>query len=94
MISRVLLVAIFITVRSPAEEIWPSETWHHVAFSEVGMDAAKLEQARSFAETGGGSGYITRHGKLVVHWGDASKLFDLKLEFPQESGHGPDRSLC
>jgi hypothetical protein len=34
------------------------------------MRLAKLEAARDYALSGGGSGYITRHGKLVQAWGD------------------------
>jgi CubicO group peptidase (beta-lactamase class C family) len=44
----------------------------------MGMDKAKLRQARQYALTGGGAGYITRHGKLVVSWGDPKKIYDLK----------------
>ena len=45
---------------------------------EVGMDEAKLAQARDYALTGGGSGYITRHGRLVMAWGDPRARYDLK----------------
>ena len=45
---------------------------------EVGMDEAKLAQAREYALTGGGSGYITRHGRLVMAWGEPRRLYDLK----------------
>ena len=52
--------------------------WHRVTARSVGMDKAKLEQARDYALTGGGSGCITRHGKLVMSWGDEKKRYDLK----------------
>ena len=39
---------------------------------------AKLNAARVYALTGGGSGYITRHGKLVMSWGDRRGTYDLK----------------
>jgi CubicO group peptidase (beta-lactamase class C family) len=42
------------------------------------MDAARLEQARDYALTGGGSGMITRHGRLVISWGDVRQRYDLK----------------
>src|SRR5688572_27232905 len=42
------------------------------------MDATKLAQAREYALTGDGSGYITRHGKLVLTWGDVRPQYDLK----------------
>ncbi len=59
-------------------ETWPMPNWPRAAPAEVGMDAARLEQAKDYALTGGGSGYITRHGKLVLSWGDPKKLYDLK----------------
>jgi len=45
---------------------------------DPGMDAALLRQARDFALTGGGSGRIIRHGRLVMQWGDQKHLYDLK----------------
>jgi hypothetical protein len=42
------------------------------------MDARLLAQARDYALTAGGSGFITRHGKLVMTWGDTKELYDLK----------------
>ena len=49
-----------------------------VRMLEDGMDTVKLEQARDYALTGGGSGYITRHGKLILTWGDLKQRYDLK----------------
>lgn len=37
-----------------------------------------MQQARDYALTGGGSGIITRHGKIIIAWGDQAKLYDLK----------------
>jgi CubicO group peptidase (beta-lactamase class C family) len=42
------------------------------------MRAEPLLRARDYALTAGGSGYITRHGKLVLAWGDPKKRYDLK----------------
>jgi hypothetical protein len=42
------------------------------------MDAALLEKAKEYALTGEGSGYIVRHGKLVLRWGDPKAKYDLK----------------
>ena len=42
------------------------------------MRAEGLLSARDYALTGAGSGYITRHGKRVLAWGDPKKLYDLK----------------
>jgi len=46
--------------------------------AEAGLDEARLLQARDYALTGGGSGYIVRGGKLVLSWGDPETLYDLK----------------
>src|SRR5882762_6106674 len=61
-----------------AEEFWPSDDWRRATPVEAGFDPARLEAARDYALTAGGSGYITRHGKLVLTWGDARQLYDLK----------------
>ena len=42
------------------------------------MRAEGLLRARDYGLTGNGSGYITRHGKLVLAWGDPKKRYDLK----------------
>ncbi len=42
------------------------------------MDPALLAKARDYALTGGGSGMITRHGKVVMQWGDQGQIYDLK----------------
>src|SRR5262245_2975628 len=49
---------------------FPNERWSVAAPNEVALDAAKLNEARDYALTGGGSGYIVRGGKLVLSWGD------------------------
>lgn len=60
------------------EDVWPGSEWAQVPPADVGMDESKLKQARDYALTGGGSGYITRHGKLVMSWGDVRRRYDLK----------------
>ncbi len=61
-----------------AEEIWPLSEWSTVKPADVDMDAASLRAARDYALTGGGSGYVTRHGKLVMWWGNPTTRYDLK----------------
>ena len=61
-----------------AAAVLPVPEWERATPEEMGMDAAKLRQARDYALTGGGSGYITRGGKLVLAWGDPEKRYDLK----------------
>jgi CubicO group peptidase (beta-lactamase class C family) len=61
-----------------AEESWPAKEWNRATPAEVGMDSARLEAARNYALSAEGSGYITRHGQLVLTWGDARQRYDLK----------------
>jgi hypothetical protein len=44
---------------------------------QVAMDEAKLESARKYAQTGGGSGCIIRGGRLVMAWGDQELRYDI-----------------
>ena len=53
--------------------VWPMPEWQKAEPEQVGLDAAELARARAYALTGGGSGYITRHGRLVMAWGDPRK---------------------
>ncbi|WP_132972004.1 LamG-like jellyroll fold domain-containing protein, partial [Thiogranum longum] len=57
---------------------WPTAGWVAATPLALSMDQVKLEQARDYALTGGGAGYITRAGKLVMSWGDDTLLFDIK----------------
>jgi CubicO group peptidase (beta-lactamase class C family) len=57
---------------------WPGPEWQRLTPAELGMDETKLLQARDYALTGGGSGYITRHGKLALAWGNPRQRYDLK----------------
>ncbi len=58
--------------------VYPGKQWQRKTPAEVGMDPKLLEQAKEYALTGGGSGFITRHGSLVLAWGDVEKRYDLK----------------
>ena len=57
---------------------WPTLGWISADPSALEMDVLKLEQARDYALIGGGSGYITRGGKLAMSWGDDTQLYELK----------------
>ena len=54
------------------------EPWRTATPAEAGLDERKLREARNYALTGGGSGYIVRGGKLVLSWGDPAQRYDLK----------------
>jgi len=77
-----LALSLFAAILAPpalrAEESWPLPDWPTAEPEEVGLDKDLLAKARDYALTGGGSGYITRRGKLVMSWGDAKKRYDLK----------------
>jgi CubicO group peptidase (beta-lactamase class C family) len=83
-VSFVLAAAIIVMVALPAggqgsgEEIWPMSAWKQARPEEMGMDAEALEKAKDFALTGGGSGFITRSGRVVMRWGDQKRRYDLK----------------
>jgi CubicO group peptidase (beta-lactamase class C family) len=50
----------------------PNHGWAAVDPAEVGMDIARLVEAATYAQTGGGAGMVTRHGKLVHQWTDTA----------------------
>ncbi len=58
--------------------IWPMPAWKEATPREMGMDASVLRRARDYALTGGGSGCVTRHGRVVMRWGDQKRRYDLK----------------
>jgi CubicO group peptidase (beta-lactamase class C family) len=60
------------------QSLYPADEWPTKRPEDAGMDASKLAQARQYALSGGGSGYVIRNGALVVQWGDPAKRYDLK----------------
>jgi len=79
-----LIICLLVLVYSPAtglgddSEIWPGSSWERATPEQVGMDAEVLLKARDYALTGGGSGCVTRHGRLVMQWGEKKRRYDLK----------------
>jgi CubicO group peptidase (beta-lactamase class C family) len=66
-------------LRINAEENgWPGAHWPEATPAEAGLHEAKLQQAREYALSAGGSGLIIRNGKAVMHWGDQEKRYDIK----------------
>ena len=57
---------------------WPSQRWAVAQPAELGLNAARLDDAREYALSAGGSGMILRHGKRVMQWGDAKQRYDIK----------------
>jgi hypothetical protein len=42
--------------------------------ADAGVKDIEVAKAGDYAQTGDGSGYIIRHGALVMHWGDTAAL--------------------
>ena len=63
---------------SDTPPVFPTDEWASATPAEMNMDVAKLDQAREYSLTGGGAGFITRHGQVVYTWGDTNARYDLK----------------
>lgn len=71
-----ILTSIFLQSISAAD--WPGDKWVDRPAGESGLNQARLEQARDYALTGGGSGIIIHRGQAVMRWGDQRQTYDLK----------------
>ncbi len=60
------------------QDMWPGEQWQTATPQDAGMDPSLLIDARDYALTGDGSGIVTRHGEVVMRWGDPQQTYDLK----------------
>jgi CubicO group peptidase (beta-lactamase class C family) len=67
-----------------AELFWPAPDtdeavadrgWTRVTPAEVGMDAARLDEAATYALAAGGGGMVVKGGRLVHSWGDIDARF-------------------
>jgi CubicO group peptidase (beta-lactamase class C family) len=74
----VSLSAFAATGSTYSASLWPGDSWPAATAAEQGLDSEKLEQARDYALTAGGSGHIIHQGKLVLGWGDPATRYDLK----------------
>ena len=80
-IFTISLLALLSAASLQAQDLklaWPDAAWQRAAPSEVALDEARLSQARDYALTGGGSGYVVRGERLVFSWGDPKQRYDLK----------------
>ena len=77
-VSGVLPESLTPAAQGGEASVWPTGGWTAISPHEAGMDPVKLAAARDHALTGGGSGMITRGGRLVMSWGNLSTLYDLK----------------
>ena len=72
-----LLLPLFALTTATAAN-WPGAQWDTATPEAHGLDRAKLEQARDYATTTGGSGLIIHRGRAVYSWGDQAQTYDLK----------------
>lgn len=72
------VAGLFAALARGAASDWPGAEWATAKPTEVGMAEVRLNEARDYALTGGGSGMIVRRGKVVMTWGDQAELYDLK----------------
>lgn len=65
--------------QEPADSpVFPASEWANATPADMKMEAAKLDQARDYSLTGGGSGFITRRGRVVYTWGDTAARYTVK----------------
>ena len=79
MLPRLLLMLLLLLSPSTsAAQVWPGANWPTATPQTFGIDVALLEQARDYALTGSGSGYVIYDGYLVFSWGDPTFVYDVK----------------
>jgi CubicO group peptidase (beta-lactamase class C family) len=57
---------------------WPTSGWSTATPDAMRMNPDLLSQARDFALAAGGSGMITRNGRLIMSWGSLTTRYDVK----------------
>ena len=85
--SDTMRVTVTDTIGDPG--VWPTNGWAITTPSAAGMNAALLSQARAYAKTAGGAGFITRGGKRVMSWGSTTTLFDAEIHNQVNRGIDP-----
>ena len=78
LISAVILCSCPSLLGQGETGVWPGLQWEQTTPEQVGMNRDVLQKACDYALTGDGSGCITRHGRLVMQWGDQKQRYDLK----------------
>lgn len=69
-----LLLPPFFSGEAQGSDIWPGAEWKRDSPEAVGLDQAGLDRLAAYME---GRGCVTRHGRLVYEWGDASQRGDI-----------------
>ena len=79
--AAIVLLGLMPVLNARAEERFE---WQRATPEEAGMDRGKLEEARDYVVLKredphrGGSGFITRDGKVVMAWGSPTELYQVK----------------
>lgn len=77
-IASCLVVTLVQADEPKPKPVFPAVQWSTADPASVRMSARELQRARDYALSGSGSGCVTRHGHLVMAWGDQKKTYDLK----------------
>jgi CubicO group peptidase (beta-lactamase class C family) len=56
----------------------PDRGWLRAVPGELGMDPGPLAEAQAYAQQAGGTGLISRYGRIVYSWGNIDQRFDVK----------------
>ena len=64
--------------RADPKTTWPTHGWEAKDPADLGLDQARLEDARTYGLRAGGAGLITRFGWRALAWGDIQTTYDLK----------------
>ncbi len=74
----VFLLVNFNFASLPAAPVFPADAWPEAPPAELGLISSRLDAARDYALSAGGSGLVVHQGKVVLKWGDQAALYDLK----------------
>ncbi len=71
LVGTTWLIVFLLTSPPPgraADPAFPGKSWTQASPEKMGLQTASLNKARDYALKGGGSGFVTRSGVLVLSW--------------------------
>jgi CubicO group peptidase (beta-lactamase class C family) len=74
----IVILVVCASCSSGQDALWPSPDWESATPQSVGLDGSKLDEAKRYALSAGGSGIIIRHGRVALRWGDQKRKYDIK----------------
>ena len=69
-----LLLPPFFSRADQGDVLWPGAEWARNSPEEAGLDRAGLDALSAYMQ---GRGCVTRHGRMIYEWGDASQRGDI-----------------